>query len=191
MDLGRAAGFTIIELIVVLSIVAILSALAAPDLAMFIKNNRVKGQTFDLLNTIQYARSEAAKRRVRVIMCRSANPTAASPTCGGTANTWTTGWLVFASGDTNSTYETANDTLLRIGPPAPMGVTVRTNTTCNQNLEYNPDGTTNASGGIARFAICDTSRGGAYGRQIVVPPHGRPKLEQGSQSSPINCTSPT
>jgi len=189
MDLRSAAGFTIIELMIVLSIVAILSALAAPDLALFIKNNRVKGQTFDLLNTIQYARSEAAKRRVRVIMCRSANPTAATPTCSGSDHTWTTGWLVFASGDTNSTYETANDTLLKVGPPAPMGVTVRTNDTCNQNLEYNPDGTTNESGGIARFAICDT-RGGAYGRQVEVPPHGRPKLEQGSQSSQVNCWSP-
>lgn len=186
MDLRRGAGFTIVELIVVLSIVAILSALAAPDLAMFIKNNRVKGQAFDLLNAIQYARSEAGKRRVRVILCRD-DPDQPGPQCGDThhQHDWTSGWLVFASGDTNSTYDSADDDLLRISPPAPTDVSVFTNDTCNRNLEYNADGTTHESD-TALFAICDT-RGGTYGRRIEVPPHGRPKLEQGSPGSAIDC----
>jgi type IV fimbrial biogenesis protein FimT len=70
MDLRRATGVTVIEPIIVSNIVAIRSALAALALAMFIKNNHVKGRTFHLLNTFRCARSEAAKRRVRVILCR-------------------------------------------------------------------------------------------------------------------------
>jgi type IV fimbrial biogenesis protein FimT len=141
------------------------------------------------MRTIHYARSEAAKRRTRVVLCRSADPTATPPSCGGLSNTWTTGWLVFASGDGNNTYEAATDALLRVGTPANSGLTVVTNSTSNRNLEINPDGTTNEGGGTARFAICD-SRGGAHGRQLNVAPVGRPKLRKGSPSAQINCTSP-
>ena len=101
-----------------------------------------------------------------------------------------TGWLVFASGDANNTYESATDTLLGTGLIDLTNVTVITNSTSDNNLEYNADGTTNEAGGTARFAVCD-KRGGAHGRQINVPPHGRPKFVKGDTTNPINCTSPS
>lgn len=174
----------------VLAVAAVLLTMGVPAMTHFIKSNRLKGEAYDLLGEIQFARSEAARRRVRVILCRSPNPQADPPQCGGTDNTWTTGWLVFASGDTNNTYEDGTDTLLRRAGPAPGKVTVITNSTSNRNLEYNPDGTTNESGGTARFAVCD-DRGGGYGRQFNVPPHGRPRVVKGTSGSPVDCTSPS
>ncbi len=185
-----ALGLTIIELLVALMVVSILMTVGAPAMGNFIKNNRLSQSSFDVLGTINLARSEAVKRRVRVILCRSADSTAASPTCGGSTSIWTTGWLIFASGDNNNTYENGTDTLLGIGVVSADGVAVKSNSTSNINLEYNPDGTTNEGGGTARFAICDT-RGGANGKQINVPPHGRPKFVKGTVSDPINCTTPS
>lgn len=185
-----ALGLTIIELLVALTIASILMAVGAPAMGGFIKNNRLSQSSFDVLGNINFARSEAVKRRVRVVLCRSANSTAASPTCGGTASNWTTGWLIFASGDGNSTYQSGTDTLLGIGVVSSNGVDVKTNSTSNNNLEYNPDGTTNEGGGTARFAICD-NRGGGYGKQINIPPHGRPKFVKATRSDPINCTTPS
>jgi len=182
-------GISTVELIIVLSIASILMTAAAPSMGTFVRNNRLQSQSFALLRTMHYARSEAIKRKTRVVLCRSADPTAATPTCGGVSYTWTSGYLVFASGDANSTYEPANDVLLRVGTPVDSGMTVRTNSTSNNNLEYNSDGTTNEGGGTARFAVCD-SRGGSVGRQIEVSPVGRPALSQGSVGSPVNCTSP-
>ncbi len=187
---GRSAGITIIELVVSLAVVSILVTTGVPSFSNFIQSNKISESAFDALGTINLARAEAVKRRTRVVLCRSANPAATTPACGGTSNTWTTGWLVFASGDANNTYEAATDTLLGRGVVNSSNVTVMTNSTSNNNLEYNSDGTTNESGGTARFAICD-KRGGAYGRQIDVPPHGRPKFTKGSSTAPINCTSPT
>ena len=183
-------GITIVELIVTLAVVAILVTTGVPAFANFIQTNRLSETAFDLLGTINLARSEAVKRRTRVVLCRSANPKAATPSCGGTDNTWTTGWLVFASGDGNSTYEAGTDSLLGIGEIDSSGLTLITNGTSNRNLEYNSDGTTNEGGGTARFAVCD-KRGGDFGRQINVPPHGRPKFIKGETSCPIDCTSPT
>lgn len=186
----HVVGITIVELVVSLAVVSILVTAGVPAFSNFIQSNKISESAFDTLGTINLARTEAVKRRTRVVLCRSADPTAAVPACGGTANTWSTGWLVFASGDTNSTYEAATDTLLGKGTVHSSNLTIITNSTSDNNLEYNSDGTTNESGGTARFAICD-KRGGAYGRQIDVPPHGRPKFIKGDSTAPINCTSPS
>ena len=184
-----SAGFSLVELMIVLVIAAVLMSAGAPAMGSFLRNNRLQAGALDLLQSIQFARSEAVKRKVEVVLCRSADPRAATPSCGGSANTWTTGWLVFASGDTNNTYESANDELLRVGLPRSADVAIRTNSTSNQNLEFSADGTTDEGGSTARFAICD-DRGGAFGYQIDVPGVGRPKRMKGSTSSQINCTSP-
>jgi len=183
-------GISIVELVVSLAVVSILATTGVPAFSSFIQSNRLTETSFDMLATINLARTEAVKRRTRVVLCRSADPTSTTPSCGGSANTWTTGWLVFASGDSNSTYDAGADTLLGIGLVDSPYLTVITNNTSNNNLEYNTDGTTNEGGGTARFAVCD-KRGGAKGRQINIPPHGRPKFVKGDSASPINCTSPS
>ena len=174
---------------IVLVIAAVLMVSGAPAMGDFVRNSRVQSQTLALMRTMHFARSEAIKRKTRVVLCRSADPTAANPTCGGNDNVWTTGYLVFASGDANNTYQPATDTLVRIGNAVDGGLTVITNSTSNRNLEYNSDGTTNEGGGTARFAVCDP-RGGAFGRQINVSPVGRPRIEKGTPGSPVNCTGP-
>ena len=57
-----ATGFTAIELMVVVSIVAILAALAAPSFSPLIENWRVRESAEQLQSTLYYARSEAIKR---------------------------------------------------------------------------------------------------------------------------------
>jgi type IV fimbrial biogenesis protein FimT len=187
--MSRLQGFTIVELMIALAVAAIILTMAAPATTALVRDGRVRAQTFDLMGDINFARSQAIKRKVLVVLCRSQDPTATTPTCGGTANTWTTGWLIFASLNGNNTYENGVDTLLAIGE-AVSSLKVITNSTSNRNLEYSPDGTTNESGGTARFAICD-SRGGAYGRQVNVSPIGRPVIAKGSTGAPVNCTSPS
>ena len=188
MTFRSNSGFTLLELLAVFTIGAVLLAIGAPAMGTFIQNNALQGQSFKLLSSLKFARSEGIKRRTRVVICRSADPTADTPSCGGTTSVWTTGWLVFAAGDDNSTYEEATDTLLRIGNPALAQVAIRTNSTANQNLEYNPNGTTNESGGTARYSICDR-RGDNFGRRIQIQPHGRPKLELGAETV-IDCDNP-
>ncbi len=184
-----ARGFTTTELLIALFVAGILAGLAAPSMTSFVKNNRIKSHTLDLMNMINYARSEGLKRRSRVVLCRSADPTATNPTCGGTNNVWTTGWLVFEeqSSPPNNTYESGTDHILKIGLAATEDVTVMTNGTSNRNLEFNLDGTTNENGGTAMFAVCD-ARGGEHGRLVSVAPHGRSRLTKGAAGAAIDCT---
>lgn len=189
---GSTAGFTLIELMVVVALAAIMMTLAVPSFQNMVANNRITSHTNELVMAINMARSEAVKRNVRVILCRSADPAASPPGCGGSANDWTTGWLLFASGDANNTYQDGVDTLIRIGEAARTGIQIRTNATSNNNLEINSNGSTNEAGGTAAFAICDDRDSDGdfdeqWGRQIQVSPSGHVRLIR----APIpNCQAP-
>ncbi len=175
MNSIKVTGFTMIEMLVVILVISVTMAIALPSFNAMLNNNRITTDTNRLVNDIQLARSESMKRGVRVILCRSGDTTVANPVCGGTAKVWSTGWLVFASGDTNNTYEPANDTLIKVAHAVAKSVSLKSNSTSNANLQFNPDASTNEGGSTAVFAICD-DRGESFGNEIQVPPVGRPRL---------------
>jgi type IV fimbrial biogenesis protein FimT len=74
-------GFTVIELLIVLAIVAVLASLGMPSFANLIASNRAKGAATDLYFALTKARSEAVKQNANVTM---------SPNAGG----WQSGWQI-------------------------------------------------------------------------------------------------
>ncbi|MDH5324190.1 MAG: GspH/FimT family pseudopilin [Gammaproteobacteria bacterium] len=186
--MSNQRGFTLLELIAVLAIAGIVLTMAVPSFSVAMKNNSIAIQTNNLIADINLARSEAINRGRSVMICRSADPGANPPVCGGSVNDWSGGWLIFASGDSNTQYDTATDTLLRVTDLNPeKGVTVISNATANTNLEYRADGSVNQGGNTSLFAICDP-RGKDFGKQIQISPTGRPRLVS---PVPVSCTSPS
>ncbi|MDO9635827.1 MAG: prepilin-type N-terminal cleavage/methylation domain-containing protein, partial [Thiobacillus sp.] len=57
----RPAGFTLIELMVTLSVLAILLTIGIPSLQMFIQNSRLQSQSASLMGDLNYARAEAVR----------------------------------------------------------------------------------------------------------------------------------
>ncbi len=184
---NTAQGFTLIELLIAIAMSMIILTFAVPSFSSFIKNGRVTTYTNTLVTDVNYARNEAVTRGNNIILCRSANPTADIPACGGNASDWTTGWLVFVNTDTNNTYDDGVDILLRVTAQATGTVTIKTNDTSNVNLIYKSDGTIDMGGNTAVFAICD-DRGEGHGNQLQVSPTGRPRL---ITPVPNTCASPT
>jgi len=181
------AGFTLIELMVTLAIAAILLSVAVPSFQAMIANNRITSQLNELVTAVNYGRSEAAKSNTTVILCGSANPTVATPACGGTA----TGWLLFASGDANNTYDAATDTLIRVGTFIHASIQVSVNAALADGLVINANGSTNEGGVTAIAAVCDDRDNDgtfdvAFGRELRVAPSGHIQ----AVSSPIATCSP-
>ena len=63
---GRGLGFTLIELMITVTIVGILAAAGMPAFSSFVAGQRIKTASFDVMSTLMLARSEALKRNANV-----------------------------------------------------------------------------------------------------------------------------
>ena len=170
-----------------MAIAGIALSMAVPSFDAAIRNNAIAIHTNNLVADINLARSEAIKRGVSVFICRSSNINTATPACGGSSNTWSQGWLVFASGDGNSTFDAGADKLLRVTDLTDeKGVTVKSNNAADATLEYRADGTINQTNSTAIIAICD-GRGASHGKQVRISATGRPRLVS---PVPVSCSNP-
>jgi type IV fimbrial biogenesis protein FimT len=109
-------GFTLIELIVVVVIIAVVSAIALPGFQELIRSNRLTTETNALLGSLSLARTEAIRGNHSpvgnrdVVLC----PSADGATCG---NDWTAGWIVARRVD-----DTVDTVIRHIQPAVGMSV---------------------------------------------------------------------
>lgn len=89
-------GFTLIELMVTVAVLAIVVAMAAPSFNNQINNNRSVALAEEIITAINFARSEAVHRGRRVSICASDDGASCS---GG----WTDGWIVVADSAASDT----------------------------------------------------------------------------------------
>ncbi len=108
-------GFTLLELMVTVTVGAIILGLGIPNLTQFIRNSRMTSSANDVLAGIHMARTEAVKRRAWTVMCQSTDPTAATPTCTAGGR----GWIVFVD-DADPAASSANDGNLVVNPGEPV-----------------------------------------------------------------------
>jgi type IV fimbrial biogenesis protein FimT len=101
------AGLTMIELLVTVTIAAILMGIGVPSYRYVTYSNRVSTEINSLLGDLQYARSEAVKEGQMVTLC-PANSTL-DACAGGTS--WNGGWIIFSDINSNQTVAAAGNIL--------------------------------------------------------------------------------
>lgn len=151
-------GFTLVELLVAIAVLAILLAIAAPNFAILMNKVRLNSVSSALITSLQQARSDAIRLNRRVLVCAS---NAARTDCSGATNWGTNGWLACYDEDANSACD-ANTAAL----PNPIRVentvkaTVATVTGPAAPVRFNPTGSS-GNLGSATVTITVTGASGA------------------------------
>ncbi len=110
-------GFTLLELMITVAVIAIVAAIAAPSFTSVVRSTQTAALSEELTSALNLARSEAVRRGSRVSICASAD----GATC---SNNWTDGWMVVTD---DATSDVANavvvDEVVRSwGAPNPNAV---------------------------------------------------------------------
>ena len=93
---NRYSGFTLVELMVAVAILAIVAALAAPAMQTFVSRSNMRGISADFTLAMQRARTEAINRNECVGICQSSSADASNPKCTSSGQNWGVGWIVFS-----------------------------------------------------------------------------------------------
>ncbi len=70
---SRSAGFTLVELMIGIVLLALLSAIAMPSYNAWMQNTQIRATSESILNGLQRARAEAVKRNISVEFVLGAN----------------------------------------------------------------------------------------------------------------------
>ena len=160
----KTSGYTLLELLVTLVLVATVFAIGIPSMNTFIQNDRLVTQINTLVGHLSYARSEAVKRSQQVAVCVSSNATS----CTG-GNNWENGWIIYVDINGDGAFN-AGETVLRAQQQLEGANTLSPGTIGTQ-VTYDFRGFVDAAS-VGSFSLCD-SRGAAYGKAISISPTGR------------------
>lgn len=163
----RARGFTLLELMVAVTVATILLTIGVPSFFRMISENQRLTNSADVFGALNYARSESIARNNEVVMC----PSADEAICGADA-AWHEGWIIYVNLDraTGGTEPDSGETLIRTHGPL-SGDFNLTSDEFPDRVIYLPSGRPADSG---RFRLCPGGSG-SEGRAIEVTSTGRPR----------------
>jgi len=162
-------GLTLIELLITLSIAAILLTTAAPSFTDIIKNNRMTTQLNELVAGLNVARSEAIKRANFVTVCMSSDYT----NCNGN---WSDGWIVFPDFN-NDGVVSAGETVFRVYVASSTAAVLSATVNLDDRITFDSEGRSVAYDG--QFLLCD-DRGDANRKGLVTSNTGQVRTAQSS-----------
>jgi type IV fimbrial biogenesis protein FimT len=174
----RAAGFTLVELMVTIAIAAIIVALGVPSFLRTLARHTIASQAEELQDAVRVGRNEAMKRSGPVVLCRTeeSNPSH----CAGTGGSWQT-WVMFTDVARSGTFA-AGDSVLRQHQDASRRTTV---TGDAASIRFEATGIAHANTGSAVFVLGE--RGATdlvQQRQVCVNPRGAVVIVVGDARCP-------
>lgn len=164
------AGFTLLELMITVTLLAILMGIGIPSFNSTIASSQLTSQTNRIVAALNATRMEAVKRNTQAVICTSTNGTA----CNGTS--WASGWLIYMDSDKDGALGTGEDVFAKA--EANANVSAAGNDTVASKIVFQADGTV-LGGNNGTIRVCKaTSAVSENARDIVINAGGRARVER-------------
>lgn len=116
---AQQKGFTLVELLVTVSILTVVLAIAVPSMTGLVRDARLAAQSDLLVSSLALARTEAIRQRTNAKVCPSATPNTDTATdCAAAVATWSKGWITIQNASTITQRTVASSELTVVTPAA-------------------------------------------------------------------------
>jgi type IV fimbrial biogenesis protein FimT len=176
MTASKSRAFTLLEMMITVSIIAVLLSLGIPAFQNFALKQRLNAAVTALHNDLLLARNQAIHRNVQVIAC----PWDAGGGCTGVAD-WSEGWAVFGDRNEDRNYQ-EDEILLRRGQG--LENVIIHGTASRPTLRFYPNGT--APGSNGSISICGLG-GPPQARKLVISNLGRIRRDLAPSLDEAHC----
>lgn len=169
-------GFTLIELMAVVAVLAVTLSIAIPGMQRTISNTRLRTEASRLLSALNLARSEAIARNALVSVCPSAFASDGIARC---TRNYADGWIVFSNRDKDRVVDKASDEIIRVfsGLPPGYSLTNKAGTIdAHELISYYPDGSSRKN---RTLKLCPASGQSVPSWSVVMNMVGRPRIATG------------
>lgn len=162
---AAARGFTLIELMLALTVAAVLVTLAVPAMRDFQHRQRIVSAANELVAHINLARLHAVNRQEITVVC----PSLDGAGCSG-GNRWDRGWIVFRDPDRDGAPNRDSD-ILRVAGRLDH---LHADSGGRTRIRYFPSGM--AYGTNQTIKLCDRESP-SQSRAVIVSNPGRPRVD--------------
>ncbi len=177
-------GFSILELLVALSIAAILLVLASPSFSSLIANTRISTSANNFVSSLQIAKIESVARATTITLCVR-NPDGDGCLMPAPSN-WQPGWIIFEDKDSDK-FVDAGESVLHISEPLASKLTLKATPSITNAITYNSSGMLEGITAIQTFILCDDRGFIDRAKGVVVTMTGRGSVLSASQTGETTC----
>ena len=160
MNIKKQHAFSLIELLITISIAGITLAIAIPNMSQFIKNDRLTSSSNTLLTDMMLARSQAVGRNQPVIICASTDQSSC------TGGNYEDGWIVTIDTDNDG----IGDELVKVQQPIEGGISY--GQAGLSSITFDSRGFLPQGSNTGTISVCD-ERGNDYAKTISLSTTGR------------------
>ena len=171
-------GFTLIEMLTVITITVLLITVAIPGWRNFVQNNQAMTLSSRLTSALNLAKSTAIQTGEPTIICPIENP--AGATCLN-SNQWNA-WVIFVDKNTNNVFEPSTDTVIKYFRDQPSGIIraytdVGAGTPFNGGITFDASGFRTTAGGDITFTIVPQGCTNQKARSITIMASGNIQVD--------------